>query len=115
MASAMMLLGNTSAYAYDRSDTLAAIDQASADVGISWGYLYRVVGCETGWRFDPYEIGDHGTSLGVAQLHQGGNALPAFYVLGYDDPFDPYQAVNFLAHALMGEIPGLGAHSWSCK
>lgn len=97
--------------AFTADDTLAAIDQAASTTGVTASWLARVVGCETGGTFDPYAVGDHGTSLGPAQLHVGGGELSRFYAQGYGDPFDPYQAVSFMASEF-----ALGrAGAWSCR
>lgn len=95
----------------DSSDTLSAIDQASANTGVASSWLYRVVACETGHTFNPRAIGDYGTSFGAAQLHHGGGELPRFYAFGYTDPFDPYQAIEFMAI----EFRGGRAVAWSCR
>jgi hypothetical protein len=95
---------------YDSSDVIAAIHQASEEIGVSEAWLYRVVDCETGHTFNPYAIGDHGTSLGMAQLHMGGGELVRFLAWGYDSPFDPYQAARFMAQ----EFAFGRAGSWSC-
>lgn len=99
------------AHAFDATDTLAAIEQTSQAWGVSHAWIHRVVGCETGWTFNPYAVGDRGTSFGPAQLHRGGGELPRFYAFGYDDPFDPYQAVEFMAREFLAGR----ASSWSCR
>jgi hypothetical protein len=96
---------------FDAQDTLAAIEQASLSTGVEHAWLYRVVGCETGWTWDPRAVGDYGTSFGAAQLHRGGGELPRFYAFGYTDPFDPYQAVEFMAV----EFSAGRARAWSCR
>jgi hypothetical protein len=96
---------------FDSSDTLAAIEQASSSTGVAQSWLYRVIGCETGWTFNPHAVGDRGTSLGPAQLHRGGGELPRFYAFGYSDPFDPYQSIEFMAL----EFADGRARAWSCR
>jgi len=71
------------------------------------------VECETGGTFDPYSVGAAG-ELGAVQLHPR-YALKDFYRVGYQDPYNPYEAVYFLAEALAGNRPPLGAWTWSCK
>jgi hypothetical protein len=93
---------------YTSDDTLAAIEQYSAEFGVSYGWLYRIVRCETGWTFNPYSVGRLG-ELGAAQLHPRGELL-RFYRWGYDDPFSPYQSVAFLAQRLSQG----GARAWTC-
>ena len=51
-----------------------------------------------GVGYDPYAVGRSG-ELGPVQLHPRGK-LPEFYARGYTDPFDPYQAVDYLDNAL---------------
>jgi soluble lytic murein transglycosylase-like protein len=95
--------------AFTPADTLAAIDEASADSGISAAWLMRVIRCETGGTFNPYAIGRAG-ELGAAQLHPHGELL-RFYAVGYTDPFDPRQAAHFMADQfLLGR-----AYPWSCR
>src|SRR5947209_6510176 len=91
---------------YTASDTIAAIDQASAETGVSRAWLLRVVSCETGGTLNPYAVGRQG-ELGAAQLHPRGE-LRRFYALGYGDPFSPYEAVTFLAQRLAQG----GARAW---
>lgn len=94
--------------AYTADDTLAAIDEASSEIGVSAALLTRVVRCETGGTFNPYTVGRQG-ELGAAQLHPRG-LLPTFYAWGYADPFSPYQSVRFLAQ----EITYGHLRAWSC-
>ena len=96
------------ARAYDADDTLAAIDQASADTGVSRARLYAIVRCETGGTFSPNAVGRLG-EIGAAQLYRKGE-LPNFYARGYDNPWNPYQAVDFLANRLLEG----GARAWTC-
>ena len=94
---------------YTAEDTIAAIDEASAEIGVSRAWLYRTVECETGGTFDPYSRGKQG-ELGAAQLHPYGE-LQRFYAWGYLDPYSPYQAVRFMAQRFeMG-----AAYRWSCS
>lgn len=98
---------------YTAEDTLAAIDQASIDTGVPVGRLLPIVRCETGGTFNPYAEGDGGHSHGAVQLNDYGNALPIFYQW-YTDPYDPYQAVYFLAESLRGDHPPLWRGTWNC-
>lgn len=59
-------------------------------------------------QYQPYAVGDHGTSFGVAQWHRGG-LLEWYFAQGYTDPFDPYQSVRGLQQALNAGM----AHHWS--
>lgn len=104
------------ASAYTADDTRAAIDFASADTGVSRARLDSIIRCETrGDEYNPAAIGDHGTSFGATQLHRGG-LLSHFYSVGYDNPFNPYQGVEYLARAVGGEWSylGIGSWSWTC-
>lgn len=93
---------------YTAQDTLNAIEEASAEIGVDDVWLYNVVRCETAGTFDPYSVGKQG-ELGAVQLHPRGE-LKRFFSWGYLDPFSPYQAVRFLAQRkTMG-----GASAWSC-
>jgi len=96
---------------FDQNDTLAALEAASASTGVSYAWLHRVVGCETGFTWNPAAVGDYGTSFGAAQLHRGGGELPRFYAFGFSDPFNPYEAVTFMAQ----EFAVGRASAWSCR
>lgn len=90
------------------ADTKEAIADAAYSTGVSYGWLYSTVSCETGGTFNPYVIGKLG-ELGAAQLYKYGE-LPRFYAYGFDNPFNPYQAVKYMA--LRFKIGRSGA--WSC-
>lgn len=93
---------------YTTDDTFAALEQVSAETGVSYRYLRSIVACETGGTFAPYSVGRQG-ELGPAQLHPRGE-LVRFYAWGYSDPYSPYQAVGFLATRLQQGA----ARAWSC-
>lgn len=100
---------------YDRADTFAAMEQASADTGVPYSTLYNIIGCETGWTFNPNIEGDGGHSHGVAQINDYGNARPVFYgAAGYTNPYNPYESTYFMAEVLRGDHRPLGRHTWSC-
>jgi hypothetical protein len=111
----VLLIATMTARAYDANDTLSAIEQASTTMGIPQATLTRIVACETGYTFWPDAVGDHGASLGAVQLNRYGNAWPAFITAGYTDPMNPFESVEFLARALRGDFPHLGAWTWSCR
>jgi hypothetical protein len=93
---------------YTAADTLAAVEQYSAEFEVSYAWLRSIVSCETGGTYSPYARGRQG-ELGAVQLHPRGELL-RFYAWGYDDPFSPWQSVRFLAQRLsMG-----GARAWAC-
>jgi len=94
--------------AYTAEDTYNALDEASAEIGVSWTWLYRTVRCETGGTMNPYSVGRQG-ELGVAQLHPRGELL-RFYAWQYTDPYSPYQAIRFMAQRFVAG----GASAWSC-
>jgi hypothetical protein len=111
-----LVFGTGQANAYSADDTQAAIAQVAESYGVSAQRLTSIVGCETGWTFSPNVIGDRGTSFGAAQLHHGG-LLEHFRSVGYTDPFSPYQAIEYLGRALIGEwvYLGIGGWSWTCR
>jgi soluble lytic murein transglycosylase-like protein len=100
--------GDGEAQPYTAADTIEAIDQASTETGVSRTWIYATVKCETGGTFNPYAIGRQG-ELGAAQLHPQGE-LPRFFAWGYTDPFNPSQAILFLAQRFAVG----GARAWSC-
>lgn len=97
LAGALALLSQV---AYGPAHTLDALDR----YGSPWSRC--VVGYETGWTWDPNAVGDHGTSFGAAQLHSPG-LLDDFYARGWDNPFNPYQAVVYMEEA---RSRGLSSH-----
>jgi hypothetical protein len=95
------------AVTYTPADTLDAIEQASANSGVSAAWLKRVIWCES--KYYPYAVGRAG-ELGAAQLHPRG-MLPVFYRMGYTNPYNPYDAAHFMADMfLVGR-----ARAWSCR
>jgi len=111
LVTTLLLLWTRPAHAQETmwtpDDVVAAIQQYSAEIGVSEAYLYAVVHCEDP-TFNPYAVGRQG-ELGPVQLHPRGR-LPHFLSLGYDDPFSPYQSVRYLAQ----EISYGRASAWSC-
>ena len=103
-----IVLSARNAFAYTADDTLAAIGEAADTYGVSYTWLHAIVRCETAGTFNPYSVGRLGEK-GPVQLYARGE-LPRFYAWGYDDPFDPYQAVPFLAQRLLQG----GARAWTC-
>ena len=89
-------------------DTHSAIERASARHGVPVELLTCLVSVETGGTFSPYAVGDGGQSLGPAQLYSGG-LLSAFYAAGYTDPFDPYEALDYMAGVV---ADGGGPWNW---
>lgn len=89
-----------------RGGTLALAMAFQAAFGERWEYAWEVARCESG--LDPLAVGNQG-ELGIYQLHPQG-VLPVFYSAGYDEPFDPFQQIRFVA-AYTAEN-GWGA--WSC-
>lgn len=97
-----------------RAQTPAEVQDILTDAanryGIAPAWPLRIVRCETGGTWSPTAVGDGGRSWGLAQLHVNGlRAL--FYRLGYADPFDAWEAADFLAWALAN---GYAGH-WSCR
>jgi hypothetical protein len=98
-------------------DTHQAIWDAAANHGVSDGRLRAIVACETGGTFNPRAVGDHGKSLGAVQL----STLPTglywdFETRGYDDAFDPYQSLDYLARVMTGEFTSdaITVRRWTC-
>ena len=98
-----------------------ALERAEAHGANGW-VIWRVVSeCEAP-SLIPTETGDGGHSHGLAMLNEtraAGNVLGFFYSLGYSDPYDPWQAFDFLARAFSGQFRhaawgDIGPHRWSC-
>lgn len=94
--------------AFTPRDVLNAVEWAAVEFGVSYQWMLSIVRCETGGTFNPYSIGKQG-ELGAVQLHPRGE-LRRFYTYGYSDPFDPWEAVPFLARRLRAG----GGSAWSC-
>jgi hypothetical protein len=76
---------------WTEADSEAAISEHSALAGC-------IAYAETGGTLDPYSVGRAG-ELGIAQLLPSGE-LQTFYRLGFDDPYSPWQALDFLDWSL---------------
>ena len=87
-------------------ELLALVDERAAYRGASAGWMRSIIQCESRW--DIYAVGLAG-ELGLVQLHPRG-LLREFLALGYADPFDPSEAIDYLAWAL---VHGRASH-WSC-
>lgn len=84
------------------------VDRVAAHGVPGWyWWVWSTLHCESAhWR--PRPVGAQG-ELGPAQLHPAGK-LPVFYRLGYSDPFDWFEATDFLVTQF---IAGQSRH-WSC-
>jgi hypothetical protein len=100
-----ILLATIQAQQFTERDTHTAVAAAAHERGVSERLLDCMVFHES--TYDPYALGARG-ELGAAQLHPRGR-LADFYARGYLNPFNPYQAVDYLAAAL---TEGDGA-AWS--
>ena len=65
--------------------------------------LDKVVSCESG--YGEYQVGDHGTSLGVAQIH-----LPAHPDITAAQAYNPFFSIAYLASQIS---EGHGSQ-WTC-
>jgi hypothetical protein len=114
---ALVLAAVLAASPFTPDDTHQAIWDAAANHGVSYGRLRAIVACETGGTFNPRAVGDHGKSLGAVQL----STLPTglywdFETRGYDDAFDPYQSLDYLARVMTGEFTSdaITVRRWTC-
>lgn len=82
-------------------DDLKAVEQASPEVACT---IYYEAGRKTKYfeAYDPYVLDgpdiESSFNYGIGQLAPGGK-LPEFYRLGYNNPFDPYQVVDYMNDA----------------
>lgn len=102
--------GTMQSVAWTQADTHQAINLVAFGRGVSYSRLDCIVRRESG--YSPYAVGSQG-ELGSVQLHPRG-ALLAFYARGYDDPFNPYQSVDFLGSELAAGRGGQWTASRSC-
>ncbi len=95
-------------------DTHAAIAQVDP---VYRGWVDAIVRCESSYA--PYATapndGGYGPSRGVAQINEHFQGAH-FRAAGFDDPYNPYQAVTYLWRALRGDYAadGIGWWRWSC-
>lgn len=54
----------------------------------------------SGNDYDPYSVGDNGTSFGPVQLHKWGLLAEYLAWSGGASPFNPYRAVEFAEHVV---------------
>jgi Soluble lytic murein transglycosylase and related regulatory proteins (some contain LysM/invasin domains) len=104
---AVASLALAAAPAADRSDGQPIIEERAIAHGISPSWMVSIVGCESRWN--QYAVGRQG-ELGPAQLHPRGE-LQGFYARGYTDPYDWWQAGDYLAVRLAEG----GARAWVCS
>ena len=73
--------------------------------------ILKVIDCES--RFNPQAIGDHGTSIGVAQIH-----LPAHPDITLEQAMDPIWSINWMIDWITAINPQThrqnGFGIWSC-
>lgn len=90
-------------------------DRAEARGASAW-VLTAVLRCES--RFEPYALGDHGRSHGIAQIndHPRTGLLGHFKSLGYRSAYSVWESVDYLARVLAGEFWGANVRPtrWSC-
>ena len=107
----VLALAPLQALAWTVDDTFQALYDAHVNTGVPYARLYRIVGCETGQTFNPHVVGDHGNSWGPVQFNKYGGELPRFYARGYTDVYNPYEAIDYLANAIMEGR----ASAWTCR
>jgi hypothetical protein len=103
--------GDTVVAASSYSSPEATIYASAARHGVSGTVMYSIIYCETvGFtKFEGDYVGGRPTSHGWAQLHEGG-LLGSFYTMGYTDPYNLYQASDFMAIEI-----GMGnRRHWHC-
>ena len=99
---------------------LAGVDEIRAyaygafqELGLDADYAWEVLRCESD-RFDPDVIygprtGSFG-EIGIGQLKPNGGLLEDFYDQGYQDPWDPFQQIDYISWKVSRE----GWWAWSC-
>ena len=88
---------------YTASTSQEIIYSYAVEYGIPFDSFDTTLKCES--DFNPSAIGDHGTSLGIAQIH-----LPAHPDITEEEATDPIWAINFTAK----EFSEGHANLWSC-
>jgi len=102
-------------YADRWADPVGAIYAAADNNGVAPAVLLALAECES--RFNPSARGDYGRSHGLMQLNDRATGLlHHFYQQGYDDPYDPEQAADYVARVAAGEWAreGVTLGRWSC-
>lgn len=115
VAAAAVYLASAIAHAQEWPDPVGIVHAAAQNHDTPAAPLLVIVACES--RFSPSARGDRGHSHGLVQL----NDLPTgliwhFYAVGYDDPYHPEQAADYLARVAAGEWArqGIVLGRWSC-
>jgi hypothetical protein len=109
LALALLLATVLPAHADDEPLTVEEIIVQAADgYGVDANAMLRVAWCESLWN--PRAVGDHGSSLGIFQLHRPG-MRGVFESWGYTNAFDAEQSADFVARwiALTGNW-----RPWTC-
>lgn len=102
--SVLILLVATLCHADTATDTLKEkIASVAASYDVSGNLMMEVIKCES--SYNPNAIGDHGTSLGLVQIH-----LPAHPDITRAEAFDPIFAINFMA----AQFAKHNENIWSC-
>lgn len=89
---------------YSTSTLRAYAYQTALDSGLDADLFVRVLNCESHFVWNAR--GDHGTSLGVAQLHD----VEADWGIATSTAFDPYASIRIAAAAWQRGEQG----RWSC-
>ena len=76
--------------------------KVATEQGLDVDKFTGTLNCES--QFNPEAVGDHGTSLGIAQIH-----LPAHPDVSRENAFDGIWSINWAAHHFSYE-PNI----WSC-
>jgi len=95
------------------ADLAPVIADAADHYGISRTWLRSTLSCESGgYRADVVYGPTRGAAgeIGVAQLHPAGE-LRRFLAVGYDNAFDPSQAIWYTAWRFSVG----GARAWTCS
>lgn len=85
-----------------KEDFVAYIEKEAPKYGLSAKKVESRIECETGGTWNPSVVGDHGTSFGLAQLHN-----PSTKGLTIAQAEDPKTAIDYM-------IQNWHKDRWSC-
>lgn len=85
------------------AELVALATSTAKKYGLNADHFVKVISCESGW--DPNITGDHGESIGIAQIH-----LPDHPNISRENALDPVWSINWMAKEWRADR----AYEWTC-